>query len=638
MICLACLARSSQAQYTNHGPQVFAKAVQGSQFIKDKQGQEYLFTVVRGNPARLLGYNLSTGNKIFESALTGTDGSWDMTLSSDNILYATGNGKLYSYQLGDQAVKDLGHAMPHQKVIWDLHPAENGKIYGGTYPDAMIFSYHPQSGFEEVSKATTFPGENYVRSLVYNSKNKQIYAGTGSNAKFIQLDPKTKASKSLVDDNSLFKEFVYDMDIQYNIHNDDMIIAFINNNSGSQTIIYSIKKARIIAVLPPLDIKSIARDPKSTCIYYTAQSKVYQLDLGKSTLVPELLTAISGSGKTGVWTDKDEYQVFTTSKHVYNINPLTKALQQQELAVPNSPINIQTIFWGPDNKVWSAGYLAGQHGTYDPKTGQHQEYAGLHQTEGMNNLGDKLYFGIYTKAHIYAYDVTKPWNLSAENPKHIGQIKDQDRPFAVITLPARKEVLFGTVPPYGALGGVISQLQTTNNTLETFTDVIPNQSIVSLLNYKDRVIGGSSIAGGLGIKPTEKRGTIFEWDPVAKQVLWKDSIADYWSISGLFQGPDNLIWGFADGSLFAYDIQGRKVVYELPVYKYASYPSHIWRNGLGIYHPNGLIYFTLNDSLYSFDFKKEKLLKLRDEASLMILGKDQKIYFRQGTDLWSYTP
>jgi len=51
-----------------------------------------------------------------------------------------------------------------------------------------------------------------------------------------------------------------------------------------------------------------------------------------------------------------------------------------------------------------------------------------------------------------------------------------------------------------------------------------------------------------------------------------------------------------------------------------------------------MIYFTLSDSMYSFDPKSKKLTKLRDNASLMILGKDNKLYFRKDTDLWSYTP
>jgi hypothetical protein len=42
--------------------------------------------------------------------------------------------------------------------------------------------------------------------------------------------------------------------------------------------------------------------------------------------------------------------------------------------------------------------------------------------------------------------------------------------------------------------------------------------------------------------------------------------------------------------------------------------------------------------MYSFDVSLAKLEEIRKSASLMILGKDHKIYFREGTNLMSFTP
>ena len=73
-----CLGYNAQAQFVNHGPQVFAAAIQGSHFIKDKSDKEYVFTVVRGVPARLVGYELASQKLIVNSVLPGTDGSWEI--------------------------------------------------------------------------------------------------------------------------------------------------------------------------------------------------------------------------------------------------------------------------------------------------------------------------------------------------------------------------------------------------------------------------------------------------------------------------------------------------------------------------------------------------------------------------------
>ena len=630
-----------KAQFVNHGPQVFAAAIQGSHFLKDKSGKEYIFTVVRGVPAQLVGYDLSSNTMIVNSALHGTDGSWDMEVSTDNVVYISGNGLLYSYTLGDKEVKNLGEVLPNQKVVWDLVAGKNGKIYGGTYPDCLVFEYDPKSksGFKDLGNGAVQKGENYVRSLAYNPTTDKIYAGIGSHAALLEIDLKTNKTKDIISEEDKAHEFMYDMELISGVKGGDRLLGWFNSAKKVETIIYNLKSKKIEQRLPSIEIKSVAKKENSNLIYYTAVGRVYKLDFGTADAKPIEIAKINGRGRAGYIDSKGLYHVITASHKVYTIDVSNgKIVKDITLDIPKAPISIQSIFWGPDDKVWSGGYLAGNHGTFDPSTAKHEDYMGLHQSEGMGSLGNKIYFGNYTHAELFSYDVTKSWNISSGNPKFIGAIKDQDRPFAVLPIVDRKEVLFGTVPGYGQLGGAITHLNTQDDTFITYSNVIPNQSIMSLIEIDGRIIGGTSISGGLGVLPSEKRGKIFEWDVDKKKVLWTDSIDNYWSITGLFKGPDNGVWGFADGALVKYDIDKRKVVFKKEVYTYQTTPSHIWRNGLAVSHPNGLIYFTLTDKFYSYDVKTDNLKMLMDKPSLMILGKNNKIYFRIGTDLWSYTP
>ncbi|HMR17771.1 MAG TPA: hypothetical protein PKA53_00605 [Sphingobacterium sp.] len=638
LILLSMYGGYVSAQFTNHGPQIFAATIQGSHFLKDGNGKEYVFTVVRGLPARFVGFEVATGNLVVDSKLTGADGSWDMEVSSDNTVYISGNGRIYSYNLGEMEVKDLGSVLSNQKVVWDLVAGENGKIYGGTYPDCLIFEYDPKHGFREVSQGAMQAGENYVRSLAFDKRKNKIYAGVGSHAGFVELDLDRKLKKQLLSWQYQKHEFVYDMELVQDIKGGDRIFAWINSSHYTGAFVYNLQSEAYEMQLPDMEVKTVLKHPDSDKVYYAARGRVYFIDFSNNKPKPVLIAAIDGIGRASTWDSQGNFNVLTVSNKVCVVNVKDGTTSDKLLEIPKMPISIQTIFWGPDDKVWSAGYLAGQHGTFDPKTGVHTDYPGLHQTEGMNKLGNKLYFGIYAKAYMYAYDVTKPWDLQAANPKYIGQIQGQDRPFAVLPLADRHEVLFGTVPGYGQLGGAITHLDAEADTFETYTDIISGQSIVSLIHYKGKVIGGSSIFGGLGVIPVETRGKIFEWDPVHKRVLWEDAIDDFWSVSGLFIGPDEGLWGFADGTLFNYDVENKKVLYKHTVYSYPEMPSHIWRNGSAVSHPNGLVYFTYNSSMYSFDLKARKVEKLRDNASFVILGENDKIYFRNGVELWSYTP
>ncbi|MDR2284310.1 MAG: hypothetical protein LBE37_13920 [Sphingobacterium sp.] len=627
------------AQFTNHGPQVFAAAIQGSHFLSDGKGKEYVFTVVRGVPARLIGYELNSNSMIVNSLLPGTDGAWDMEVSSDNRIYVSGNGKMYSYTLGDTMINDLGVVLPGQKVVWDLVAGKDGKIYGGTYPSAQVFEYDPKTGFRDVGNGALKSGEEYVRSIAYDKKKHRIYAGLGSHAAFVELDLKSKRKQDLLADEDKDHEFVYDMELVAGLPGGDRIFGWLNSAKGLETFVYNISSCKYEQRLPSIELKSMVKDLNSHKVYYTAGGTLYMMDFKDANPEAKELAKVAGRGRAGFLDAQGNYKVLTSLHRVLTINVKTgKILDDMLLDVPKAPISIQSIFWGPDGKVWSAGYLAGNHGTFDPTTSEHMDYPGLHQTEGMSSLGDKIYFGNYTKAEIFSYDVTRPWNTATGNPKFLGAIKNQDRPFAVLPVKSRNEMLFGTITGYGQLGGAIAHLNVDTEKLESFVNVIPNQAITSLIEFDGHIIGGSTIFGGLGSVPVENRGRIFEWDPENKKVLWTDSIADYWSVSGLFIGPDKGMWGFADGALIKYDPKSKKTLFKREIYSYKEKPSHIWRNGLAVTHPNGLIYFTLTDRLYSYDLVKDELKELRDNASLMVLGADGKIYFRQGTDLWSYTP
>lgn len=638
-LALIFLHQKSDAQFVNHGPQVFAAAIQGSHFLIDSKGKEYVFTVVRGLPARLVGYELESNKVIVNSILEGTDGSWDMELATDNTLYMTGNGKMYAYTLGDKEAKDLGLALPNEKVIWDLVAGKSGKIYGGTYPGCRVFEYDPKNGFKDIGDGPVKQGEDYVRSVVYDGKTDMLYAGVGSHAAFVQLDIKSTKKSDILAEKDRDYEFVYDMELVKDVKGGDRILAMLSGSKGLETFIYNVQTKQYEKRFAAIEVKSIVQKPKTNKIYYTASGTVFELDLGSTNLQPRAITKVDGRGRTAYWDDKGNYKLLTASHKVFTIDvELGQILNEVLLDIPKSPISIQSIFWGPDKKVWSSGYLAGNHGTYDPATDRHEDYVGLHQTEGMNSVGNKIYFGNYTHAELFSYDVTQKWDTKQQNPKALGAIKDQDRPFAVLPLVSRNEVLFGTVPAYGKLGGAITHLNINTEKFETYTDVVANHSIMSLIEINGKVIGGTSIFGGLGAIPTEQRGRLFEWDPNTKKVLWTDSLDNYMSITGLFLGPDKGLWGFADGTLVKYDLEQKKFIFKKEIYTYKSRPSHIWRNGLAVVHPNGLIYFTLTDKFYSYDMKNDKLILLRDKASLMVLGDNNKIYFREGTDLWSYTP
>ena len=55
-----------EGRLENLGTQITTTMIQGSLFVYVNNEQNYLFTVVRGEPAHLLGYDLSTNKLILD--------------------------------------------------------------------------------------------------------------------------------------------------------------------------------------------------------------------------------------------------------------------------------------------------------------------------------------------------------------------------------------------------------------------------------------------------------------------------------------------------------------------------------------------------------------------------------------------
>lgn len=626
------------------GPQVFAAAIQGSAFATDQNNQEYIYTVVRGMPAHFVGFKTDTQEKVIDVELEGTDGSWDLEVASTGEVYIAGaNGVLFRHHPGSSQVENLGKPINTEKVIWDLTAGDNGTIYGGTYPGCRVFSYSKSEGFKDLTGDAIAGTENYVRSLAYYSKDKKLFVGIGSHAHFTELNLVNLKTRELLTNEQKQEEFVYDMKLISGLKGGNRVFAFLTGADPNtrKTIVYNLKTGKQESELPLLDVKSIIKPTKGSTIYYVSKGKLWALDYSKKNPVSIELQKISGKALTANLDKNGNINILTNQRILYKYDPVHNKISEVELDIPRQPIEIQTIHFGPDQRIWVAGYLAGGHASYDPKTGVTTAFDGLHQTEGMNTMGDELYFGIYTHAELYRFDPSKPWNLkgSAPNPRHLGNVPTQDRPFAVLPLEDQKKVLFGTIPAYGQLGGSVTHYNAQTDKLDFYHHVVPNQSITSLLSINGKVIGSTSIFGGLGAIPTEKEAVIFEWDvEKGEKVNQFVPVPGALAITGLMKGPDGNLWGFADGLLFSYDLQKKSIVKSQRFYTLTTRPSHIWRHAFMKIHPNGKVYLNAQKVLYEVNPEDMSYKEIGKPFDLLTMDNEGTLYFKNSSNLYQYKP
>lgn len=630
-------AQNSSGRLRNLGPQIKASVIQGSIFLQDQSGRELVYTVVRGNPAYLLGYTVDSQEMVLNEPLPGNDGSWDLAVSSDGWLYVPGaKGRLYRHFPGSKKVEDLGVVLPGETTVWNLSAGKNGEMFGATYPGCRVFRYHPDNGFTDVGKGPLVEGENYVRSLAYYDKTGKLYAGVGSHADLIELDPADGSKKSILPQELKEKEFVYSLEIIKGQSGGDRMLTLITN--GSFTLVYNLQTQKFEYQIDEMDMKAVTQNDENGRMYYTFRSGLYSRDLSRPQQAAIKLADDAGSANAMLLRGKKLFVL--NSDAVLLVRDLQSGeMKRSKLDIPGQPISIQSIMKGPDGRIWSGGYLAGGHSAYDPEINKLTSYPGLHQTEGMAVKDQFIYFGIYPKGHMYEYNTEKDWDVKHGNPKFLGQVPDQSRPFAVLNETQSGKIFFGMVPEYGKLGGALVSYDPARGELKSQGLVVADQSVVSLTTANGLVWGGTSVSGGLGVKPATKAAKLFSWD--VENGVKVDEIVPVegaFAITTIIQGPDGNIWGMAGGTLFVFDPKNRKVLKTREIYPTPVLKSHVWRDAFLVLHPSGMIYGTGGNQLFRLDPKSLEFEILIKQASLLAMDEQGRIYFHRAAELWQYDP
>jgi hypothetical protein len=630
-------AQIHASKLKNLGPQITAAVIQGSLFLEDPSGTEMVYTVVRGNPAHLLGYRLSDQKLITDQQLPGTDGAWDLAVSSDGWLYIPGaKGRLYRHLPGTQQVEDLGTVLPGETTIWNLAAGKDGEMFGATYPGCRVFRYHPGDGFSDVGRGPLVEGENYVRSLAYYPATGKLFAGIGSHADLIELDPANGSKRSILPAQFKNKEFVYSLEILEDLPGGDRLLALITN--GSFTLVFNLKTGNFEYEIKEMDMKAISQPDIEKHFYYTLKSGLYSREAHLPEKEPVKYAADIGSANA-IRLINNKLYILNSAAELIVMDMDNKRIKRHKFSVPGQPIALQSIMKGPDSRIWSGGYLAGGHAAYDPETGRTTSYPGLHQTEGMTVRGRYIYFGIYPKGLYYEYDSSLPWNIENSNPKFLGQIPGQSRSFAVLNEEVSGKVYFGMVPEYGQLGGHLVSYNTHTGELKTYGTVVKDQSIVSLIYANNRIWGGTSVSGGLGIRPSTSDAKLFSWDTKEHKIL--DDIIPVpgaKAITSMITGPDGNVWGMAGGTLFIFDPVQKRVLRTKVLYPTPPLVSHVWRDAFLVLHPSGMIYGTGNNQLFSIDPRTMEFQSLLKPASLLAMDDKGRIYFHRSAELWQFDP
>ncbi len=613
------------------GFQVNHLNLMSSCFGKDKDNNTKIYLGIMGQPAQFVIIDEQTNKAEKYFPLEDCTAVYDMLLSKSGDVYiaTVPKGFLFKYDIKKSELINLGLCAKDVSFIWELEESNDGKIYGACYPKSKLFSYDPKEN-KFTDHGSIAVGEDYCRCLAYDKNKDILYVGIGSHANLVKIDLKTFEKKEILPEEYKKSHFVYYASISGGK-------LFIKLDPSSELLIMDIETETIDSLLPVSSTKNVSlpiNDSKE--VFYMGGGNLFKYDIEKKTNVQTDFKNNS-SPTSFKWEDENNFKSVLTNGNLLRYNTKTGKFKTVKINVEGQPINIHNLFYGPDKKIYTSGYVVGQAGVFDPKDSSRIQIGGLKQAEGITSLGNTIYFGTYPGAVYSVLDTSK--KVGRDNPKVIFKLdkEEQDRPFTMLAVPELNKVFSGTTPGYGLLGGCLAEYDIASDKYEAYRNVIKNQSLSSLA-YKDKILYcGTTISGGLGIVPTEKTGKFFMWDILNKKLIKEFTPAEGAQIiSGLQVDDEGNIWGWAEENLFVFNPKKEEFIFNKKMFETREKSGQIWRDCYMSNLRDGKFYCVHFGKLFTLDIKTKEIDIIAEKMGLNIIAFDDegRLYFADKDTLY----
>lgn len=610
-----------------------------------------------------------------------------MTIGSDGNVYTVGfyNGILTRYNVQTGETEDLNVILNPGHSVYDIVATPDGKIYGGTYARiqddyARGFEYDIATN-EWKDLGVVMDGMKYVHSIAYDEVHDGVYFGLAPEANIRKYDRKIDdwAGDSIpllfngVDYSEVYK-FTFDLDAfegkvyarmsqrQDGMGSHPNLLNIVMDAGNHDQVIGTFRNNQAREISPP-------RDNKVYFIYYAnydgdTDRWLAYYDLEKNTSyrvfpvvrIPGSYLSITIKQLNHPDYPGDTLLMMKNDGVLFMYNFETAEHELRPLPVQAEASTVHAIGSANDGMIYVSGYTSGGYAKFDPETNTLTQI-----TERMVGIGNTLYqsemfipykedqvfIPVYPGVHMHLYDPKQPWNLlnngQPKNPLRLYTMnnsseEDQERVYGgeVIERNGNETLATVTVPARNNRTGRLAFYNMTTKQLETYAP-IPNQSLVSLV-YKDGYLfGGSSVWNSYGdAEELESEAKMFVWDVENNEVVKTFvPVPNKRAITKLIVGPDENIWGFAEGHLFIYDPEADEIIYDEAKFN-IKYSSITYRDAFMEILDDGFIYGTIQGrffmldpetkSVYTINTGSKRYLTQSTNNELFMMGPGQQLY------------
>ncbi|MCC3269632.1 hypothetical protein MUG94_04820 [Arthrobacter gengyunqii] len=459
--------------------------------------------------------NTPAGEKISSRLL------WD---PAKGAIYAGCGGELLRWTFAGRKLVSLGQVAPKATFVSGLALGPAGKIWGGSYPNGITWTWDP--GARRFTSFTAFDEvTDYVRAIgIWKGT---VFAGTGSrNPHIVSFAQATPQKRTVIPLPSAGRTgFVH----RIIVRGDKLFVFAEDTDNETRCFVYdpvtrrwgTEQRSASYAFAEGTGTTTWRIAKSSLVLTDTATMKdqvLCPVDMGLTRSVLVLGDRIMVAGNHAGKPVTAAYSV-KSAKETRRVSP----------KVSRGSFAIQSLIGSDHGLLYFGGYQGKGLASLDPGTDTRWQSPG---TEGISQIEhlmqydrNRLYAGSYGSAKLYSFD-RRQINEGDAAFDHITTLRDpymQSRPFAWTA--AAGKVLAGTVPEYGLRGGALVIIDPVKNELETVLNkFIPEQSIVGLTGYGDIAYGTTSGRGGYGVDDHPGDACVFAYNARTGRTVWTSYI------------------------------------------------------------------------------------------------------------------
>ncbi|WP_176062234.1 hypothetical protein [Anaeromyxobacter diazotrophicus] len=436
-------------------------------------------------------------------------------------------------------------------------------VYLGTMPNAHLLKLDTRTD-QLVDLGRPAPTEAFIWDLVFGSDGK-LYAATQPNAKLARFDPKGGRLEDLgqMDKLALF--------VRHLAASDDGFIYGGTGPSRMSVVAYHIATGEHRAILPPeAQIGGIAE------VWRAADGRVYALAgdryFSLSGFTARSIDAAHVGGRVWAGRLRDGRYASVKGHSLIVKDEKSGRTEVHPYAYEGAELPVFRVGFGPDARLYGSTELPARLLRLDEPRGVLEEIGELGSGEVYSFLahGKRLLMAAYAAlGPLMSYDVTRPFQHDepGRNPAPVSWpgADDSWRTFAATIGPDGK-AYFGGLAGYGKLGGPLVSWDVRTGAVQAFP-VMRDQSVSALGVWKDKLVVGTTIYGGMGSTPTQKDARIILWDPASREAVYNlEPIPGAVSIENLAVAYNGLVYAIASRKMFVLDLNARRVtsVKDLP--------------------------------------------------------------------------